>query len=67
MKLEEQFDNLDRFIEEVEFFHDTPACIEIAENFAIGFAKFYFVEKVDETKENYKTTEQLLEIYKKTL
>jgi hypothetical protein len=37
---------------------------QIANDFAIGFAKFYYVEKIGETKDSYKSTEEILEIYK---
>lgn len=38
---------------------------KIADEYAIGFAKFYYVEKIEETKDTYKATEELLKIYKK--
>lgn len=38
---------------------------ETKDSFAIGFARFYYVEKIGETKETYQSAEKILEIYKK--
>jgi hypothetical protein len=38
--------------------------VKISDEFAIRFAKFYYVMKIGETKDTYKSTEELLEIYK---
>jgi hypothetical protein len=38
---------------------------EQQDEFAIGFARFYYVEKIGETKETYQSAEKILELYKK--
>ena len=78
MTLKEKFNNLDYF-DSVDIInnlsHDSHECEKIADDFAIGFAKwlansyysYNFGIKMFQhrNKEIYKTTKELLEIYKK--
>jgi hypothetical protein len=69
MKLKEKFDNLDT---ENVFYHDSDNCEKIADDFAIGFAKWIRKETYYEhlTKEFfykrnvYESEKELLKIYK---
>ena len=46
---------------------DTEKIEKVTDEYAIGFARFYYVEKIGETKETYQSAEKILEIYKKEI
>jgi len=72
MGLEKYFDNVEIMFEGQtgqlrydELNNASKLCVEIAENFAIGFSNWVMKRHFDNKEP--KTTKELLEIYKKTL
>jgi hypothetical protein len=70
MTLKEKFDNLDYFDSSDiinNLSHDSHECEKIADDYAIGFAEWYFkkAEKYDSYLKLKKDSKELLEIYKK--
>lgn len=70
MGLEKYFDNVEIMFEGQtgqlrydELNNASKLCVEIAENFAMGFFEWYMSNDTGK----YESTKQLLEIYKKTL
>jgi len=67
MSLEKQFTKIiDGFAYENKRFDEIlKQCVSITDEQMIKFAMFYYIEKIDEKKENYKSVNELLAEYKR--
>ena len=67
MKLKDKFDNpiMRHDLGRNEIEETKEQCVEIAEDFAIGFAVWYCCKRILSSYSPSKSTKELLEIYKK--